>query len=103
MSSRDRRKAAQQRADALSSRESYVAALEEEKRGYQVRGLTDRAKAVDTELAKARKALAAATPKTTEKPKAETRPEPKGRTSARAAVTDEAKDADEAKQDDKSS
>lgn len=33
--------------DAAAAREAWVAALEEEKRGYEVRGLVDRAKQVD--------------------------------------------------------
>lgn len=56
-SSRERKRAAQQRAQGLQSRREYVAALEEEKRGYQVRGLKDRVKAVDAEIVKAREGL----------------------------------------------
>lgn len=36
--------------EAAARREAWVAALEEEKRGYEARGLKDRAKAVDAAI-----------------------------------------------------
>lgn len=38
--------------DAAARREAHVAALREERRGYEVRGLKERAAAVDAELAR---------------------------------------------------
>lgn len=36
--------------DAAARRAAHIAALEDERRGYEVRGLTERAKQVDGEL-----------------------------------------------------
>ena len=40
--------------EAAERREAWIAALEEEKRGYEVRGLPERVKAVDSAIRAAR-------------------------------------------------
>ena len=58
MPSINRKKAAQERAASLGGRDKrYISALEIERQGYVARGMDDRVKAVDAELAKYRKAL----------------------------------------------
>lgn len=58
MASTNRKKAAEQRAQALDGRdERFVSALEIERQGYVTRGQDDRVKAVDEQLATYREAL----------------------------------------------
>lgn len=58
MASTNRKKAAEQRAQALGGRdERFVSALEIERQGYVTRGQDDRVKAVDEQLATYREAL----------------------------------------------
>ena len=58
MASTNRKKAAEQRAQALGGRdERYIGALEIERQGYVTRGLDDRVAAVDEQIALFREAL----------------------------------------------
>lgn len=69
MATADRKRAAEARAKALGGRDKrYISALEIERQGYVLRGMTDRVSAVDEQLALYRRGLGLRAPRAAVEP-----------------------------------